>query len=240
MLVFSIVSLSPPPSACLSYLPSFSVIFILFLSLFYPLPPFLLFFVFFSSCFSFSSPLLPFLVTSLFLLFSFFLSPHFFPFFSHCLLLFLLFSFLSDLPPSLFSSLPPTSSSLLFIYLHLLTRYEQGRELLEMKKVFLLEIIASACLPPPTPEQAASSMKTVSYGRCAKGGRNKLTDKEPKISTSDFSQIKTLNYHKATQTPGQGNWTARSVSTYLPWPNSYGSLLYPCSTVDCAALSLSC
>ena len=109
MLVFSIVSLSPPPSACLSYLSSLSVIFILFLSLFYPLPPLLLFSVFFSSCFSFSSPLLPFLVTSLFFLFSFFLSPHFFPFFSQCLPLFLLFSFLSDLPPSLFVSLPCTS-----------------------------------------------------------------------------------------------------------------------------------
>ena len=198
MLVFSIVSLSPPPSAYLFYLPSLSVIFILSpLPFVFPPPPpphpLPTSFSPISHFLSLSSLLLPFLLFNFFSLLFFLLFPltslYFLPF-----SLSLLFSFLSDLPPSLFVSLPPTSSSLLFIHLHLPTRYEQARKLLEMKKVSLLKIIASACSPPPTPVQAASSMKTVSNYGCAKRarGRNKQRDEDPKISTRDLSQIKAL------------------------------------------------
>ena len=81
-------------------------------------------------------------------------------------------SILIFLPPSL----SPSHLSLSSFYMNLLTRYEQAQELLEMKKIFLLEIIASAFLPPPTPEQAQdpSSMKTVSSDGCTKRGRNKI------------------------------------------------------------------
>ena len=58
----------------------------------------------------------------------------------------------------LFSS----SLSLSSLYLDLLTRYKQAQELLEMKKIFLLKIIASANPPPPTPEQVPSITKMVS------------------------------------------------------------------------------
>ena len=188
LLVFSIVSFFPLLSACLSYLPSLSVLFILSLP-FFPLPPSPFLIYFFPLAFPFfplSSPLLPFLLflplffslavrsfSSLFISFHPFLTLFFFffsplPFWSSFLLLFL--------PPMSLSSL----------YLDLLTSYEQAQELLEMKKVFLLEIIASANPPPSIPEQAPSSTKTVSNDGCAKRGekQNRLTKK-----SRDLSQI---------------------------------------------------
>ena len=78
--------------------------------------------------------------------------------------------------------------SLSSLYLDLLTRYEQAQELLEIKKVFLLKIIASASLPPPTPEQAPSSMKMVSIDGCAKRGRKKIDGQKSR----DLSQIQAL------------------------------------------------
>ena len=88
------------------------------------------------------------------------ISPHFISSLCHYLLL------LS--PPSLSLSLSSTSLSLSSLFSDLLTRFEQTRELLEKRKVFLLKIIASAYLPPPTPEQAPSSTKMVSNDGCAK------------------------------------------------------------------------
>ena len=78
--------------------------------------------------------------------------------------------------------------SLSSLYLDLLTRYEQAQELLEIKKVFLLKIIASASLPPPTPEQVPSSMEMVSIDGCAK----REIDGQKFGSTRDLSQINAL------------------------------------------------
>ena len=83
--------------------------------------------------------------------------------------------FLSHVPPSFSLSLPPLPGLSSF-YLDLLTRYKQAKELLEMKKVFLLKI---------TPEQGPSSTKMVSNDWCAKRGRNKLTDR-------NLAQLETL------------------------------------------------
>ena len=97
------------------------------------------------------------------------LSSHSFPPFP-TLFSFLLSFFLSNLP--LFFS--PSLSSL---FSFLLARYEQTQELLEKRKVFLLKIVASAYLPPPTPGQAPSSTKSVSNDGCTERGRSKLTRK---------------------------------------------------------------
>ena len=182
----SIVSFSLLLSACLSYLSSLSVLFIfplsLSLSLFYS-PP-LLFSSTLSllhslfSCFSLTVTSLSLSYPTLFPSLSLFIL---FPLSSFHPSLSSLFSslpLLSDLPPSV--SLSPSHFSLYSLYLDLLTRYEQAQELLEMKKLFLLKIIASANPPPPTPEQAQdpSSMKTVSNDGCTKRGRTKLTDKK--------------------------------------------------------------
>ena len=86
------------------------------------------------------------------------ISPHFISSLCHYLLL--------PSPPSLSLSLSLFHLSLSSLFVDLLTRFEQTRELLEKRKVFLLKIIASAYLPPPTPEQAPSSTKMVSNDGC--------------------------------------------------------------------------
>ena len=153
---------------CFSVVPPFSLSFFLPPQLFFcPHPPFSPLFplhsVFFLLSLSSNLPLsfTPSLSRLLY-------STHFSPL-SSPLILFppfvTIFSF-SLLPRCLSLSLSYLSLSSLFV--DLLTRYEQTRELLEKRKVFLLKIIASAYLPPPTPEQAPSSTKMVSNDGCAK------------------------------------------------------------------------